>query len=359
MPGIPRPTPALLSSLLVLLAACESREPPPPVTIYDAGPRVDAGPGCTGTPTPCGALDTPTCELVPGCASGSCGGTPPDCSSFVRRPDCQDAGCDWDSAMGCAGLAAACDTWSSRADCEGAECRWAVSACSGAPTECALLDPSGCRATPGCNLRGDAPSDAGPGAIDAGPGMPRDWPSMCPFAVCDLRTSEGCPSDQKCLLLDGQILCSTVGFGRDGDSCVSSYDCERGYSCLDLGVRTCRRICCGTASGQCPSSSVCRGISDVENLGACFPECDPVRQDCDPGSACYLSGETAVCNVPGAGRLGAACVIQDDCSPGLGCVNFGSGGSQCVQLCRRSSPSCPSGLRCEGLSGTSTYGFCG
>lgn len=200
------------------------------------------------------------------------------------------------------------------------------------------------------------------GAADAGP------PSMCPSLMCDPRSPRPCsatPSSACLLKNDGPVCVSTVGHGREGDSCVLDGDCGSSLACF--ATRTggrCARVCCaqdafscGAPPARCEAPSTLVG-SGTSMWGRCVPAprpCDVLAQDmCDPGEGCYIVsgiGETD-CRPVGHIALGETCVNNNDCATELVCTGVGT--KKCAQICDMAVST-----SCDSLPGTvcRTYAY--
>jgi hypothetical protein len=68
-----------------------------------------------------------------------------------------------------------------------------------------------------------------------------------------------------------------------------------------------------------------------------------------------------VCEAKGTGALGATCSLDNDCAPGLGCFDDGTGTNNfvCYAYCTLGT-SCPSGSACGDWNDPfGTFGVCG
>jgi hypothetical protein len=163
-----------------------------------------------------------------------------------------------------------------------------------------------------------------------------DWvgPSECdPFL-------QDCPEDEKCVPysttsgnFDANRCVPILGDGEPGDPCIyagnneSTDDCNAESFCWDTTyingeqVGVCTAYCDGTADDPiCPADTVCF-IAYEGSTNLCLSPCNPVMQDCAPGSACYWSGGVFVClptaqDVP----LGEPCGFLNDCAGGHACM---------------------------------------
>jgi hypothetical protein len=127
-------------------------------------------------------------------------------------------------------------------------------------------------------------------ACDEGEGCFRDWSLLlgddaeptgaylCFPTGCDLFTSEDCPADRDCKLIDprGTTACVPPTAGEVGDRCSPPAVCGRGLSCVGQpGEETCRRLCraeecgepsCGPGEGTCVHFN-----RDPPGVGECTP----------------------------------------------------------------------------------------
>lgn len=103
--------------------------------------------------------------------------------------------------------------------------------------------------------------------------------------ACTVFTDAGCPTGAKCDYLgEAQsgtpspiTVCSAVGSGRAGATCMTNSQCARGFSCvLDSGSTSgrCTQVC--DATHPCPSGQTCSGggglpfpFPGLEGLGFC------------------------------------------------------------------------------------------
>jgi hypothetical protein len=110
-------------------------------------------------------------------------------------------------------------------------------------------------------------------------------------------------------------------------SCLDN--CELGSLCLDIdddGAGVCLAFCTGHASDpQCGNDEGC--LIYFGGVPFCFPQCDPLIQDCPDGEGCYPSeeavGGTDFLCLPhiGTAQLAGACWLLSNCDPGLICVS--------------------------------------
>lgn len=142
----------------------------------------------------------------------------------------------------------------------------------------------------------------------------------------------GCGSDEVCTLERSGPLCaatSSVGAASEGQRCSANGDCQPGLSCfLETAGATCRVPCCPGAT-SCARGTQCVGGGMVaDGWASSFSHCS-VSESCDvlsrsacaSGEGCYIVSETGEteCRRAGFGGVGEACVVQQDCIPGLFC----------------------------------------
>lgn len=118
--------------------------------------------------------------------------------------------------------------------------------------------------------------------------------------------------------------------------------CDAGSMCwavdLDTGVGKCIAFCVGSeANPHCTSECSECAITSDGPLALCFPNCDPLGDDCDDGDACYPSNNGFSC-YPDAGGdgglVGEPCDFVNECDPGAFCAYPGAvpgcaGGNGC------------------------------
>ena len=127
-------------------------------------------------------------------------------------------------------------------------------------------------------------------------------------------------------------ICTTEG------SAVSGIDnCEAGAMCwavnrMNMGI--CVAFCIGT-----PDAPICDGdftcaISGDGVLNLCFPECDPLVQDCGGDDLCLIIDGGFKCVPDGSGDMGKTndpCDLPNACDKGLACIDTASASSACMQ----------------------------
>ncbi len=148
--------------------------------------------------------------------------------------------------------------------------------------------------------------------------------------ACNPVAQTGCNSGEKCTwIVDvagtppdpdlGHTGCVTDGTVAEGDACTlpetGADDCVAGTYCL-------RSVCteiCSSAPNSCPSGEICSTyenlMEDIENVGLCNPECDPVEQNCAIDTqACYLQLVTGESSCAGIPSDAVGLTQGDDCS---------------------------------------------
>lgn len=296
-----------------------------------------------------------------GCSTTFCEGRANSCFYYYSLNVCLEAGCDWEGDD-CVGRPADCAIHDDEYFCQRIGCSWRRSGeeCGGSPLACSTLDRDECRAMAGCRVIGE-PFDAGPPDAGIDSGVGQSWPdTMCPFGVCDLRSGEGCASDEKCMLSAGAPACLAAGGSGEGLACRRHDDCADGHLCMRLGDdASCRRVCCGGDSSHCEADESCTDVTGFDSLGSCLRQCDLLARDCPEGIGCYRSDGDAICLSAGAAMSGESCSVHSACVPGLACIAFDSG-AECVALCDRSvSSSCSGvGVSCQPFADFGPVGYC-
>jgi hypothetical protein len=194
------------------------------------------------------------------------------------------------------------------------------------------------------------------GSFYAGPSPVNDFWGI---SECD-SFEQDCPEGEKCVpyastgeTLDANKCLPITGEGEPGDVCtyggivVPTDDCGADSHCwADGDVGVCREFCQGTPDEPtCPEGFQCL-IGGDGSISLCMPTCDPLLQDCDPGSACYWNDVMFTCEeTTGNVALGDPCVAIGDCSLGLICASASllpncAGDYCCVSYCDLSAPMC-------------------
>ena len=203
-----------------------------------------------------------------------------------------------------------------------------------------------------------------------------DTPDDGPIG-CDL-WAQDCPDGEKCVpwANDGggtlnATKCAPVARNPQlpGEACIaedgglSGLDtCDAGALCTSVDGETgegyCISLCVGSSvKPQCPEPGFsCEIVSSgVQNL--CFPNCDPLVQECGVGFSCQTSNQgDFVCKELYGGErdhggYGEYCQYNNTCQPGLVCMfDFEDpncvGGSCCTPWCSTSAPNtCPGAIQ--------------
>jgi len=160
---------------------------------------------------------------------------------------------------------------------------------------------------------------------------------------CDF-FQQDCPFGEKCMpwANDGgsqwnALRCSPIVDDPDGvgEACtaegsgLSGIDsCELGSMCWDVDPVTlegeCVAFCVGSeAAPTCEDPDSSCAISGDSVLALCFPNCNPLAQDCDAGDACYPINDGFQCAPDASGEVGAPgdeCEFINVCDPGSACL---------------------------------------
>ncbi len=169
-----------------------------------------------------------------------------------------------------------------------------------------------------------------------------------PLGLCDVFLQD-CPEGEKCapVITDGggawnSARCVPVlGMGAPGDACTAESvaegldSCAKGAICwrVDMeGNGQCIAQCTGTPNAPtCPIEAVCT-IAALGFLALCFPDCDPLLQDCFEGDACYPIDDGFTCAPDASGDTGKAndpCEFINVCEEGLLCGDPAFVGADC------------------------------
>jgi hypothetical protein len=186
----------------------------------------------------------------------------------------------------------------------------------------------------------------------------------CLCSECDL-FAQDCALGDKCMpwANDGgpywnATRCSPVARkpGQLGAPCmvegseVSGIDdCDVGLMCLyvdpDTLQGTCVSMCTGNADAPICDEGLACGIDNDGTIVLCLPSCNPLLDDCDPGT-CIPVDDDFVCFADGPAALpGEACGLPVDCAPGSTCLPAGTTGDCgvgnmhcCASFCDLSAP---------------------
>jgi hypothetical protein len=155
---------------------------------------------------------------------------------------------------------------------------------------------------------------------------------------------QDCPAGEKCMPYadDGgtswnntkcvPVMDDPAGVGEPCfavDSGVSGLDnCELGAMCWDVDEQQngeCVALCVGSPDfPTCTQGFSCTS-SRSASFGLCIGNCDPLIQDCNPGSVCInTSGPEFLCVLDASGRDGQlhdGCDFSNECDPGLWCAD--------------------------------------
>jgi hypothetical protein len=154
--------------------------------------------------------------------------------------------------------------------------------------------------------------------------------NFCVDGVC---CGSPCPGPcESCALQSAPGLCMTVPPGTID---------PRGF-CKDQGAAS-----CGT-NGECDRSGGCASYPQGTFCGnqTCSSGIYTPPSTCDASSHCVASATSSSCApylCNGSIACGAYCVLEDDCSPGYGCVFLGNIGfyATCQKICSNNGD-CPS-----------------
>lgn len=200
---------------------------------------------------------------------------------------------------------------------------------------------------------------------------------------CDPRAPASCGNGYTCALVCDQnsqpkSLCFSAGTANPGESCTDTTDCVPGSACFEFNAcstaaqprKTCRQFCnvdsdCGVgARSFCNTGVSCDQTSTSFRL--CSRPCDPTGDatvGCAAGLLCFIySGEITDCaclDQSRVGTVGVSCAADENCQPGLMCVDR-SGAKSCQAICRLDVSSCAAGKTCTQLTNPDyqVYGAC-
>ncbi len=139
---------------------------------------------------------------------------------------------------------------------------------------------------------------------------------------------------------DGDGVGVDGGFALDyspcGDEPAGSRLCpDRALSCNEIGIGiSCVR--CGGAGWE--TTDMHCGRSPDAGTADAGPSCDPLAQDCGPGSKCVVDYTARSCVlVTSSKKEGAPCdaiAPLDECAAGLACVSEEASGGRCRHYCQ-------------------------
>lgn len=207
------------------------------------------------------------------------------------------------------------------------------------------------------------------------------WGCPTRFGPCNPWLIQHCVPDEQCVpygpwsadewwtsarCMQGQ----TAKIGEPCSRLQGIYDgvdtCEAGAVCWDVDPDTALGICVPLCSGaphdpSCPPGSACV-LAHPMWAAFCLPPCDPFADECSPGYACTLVGETLAC-MPAASQtaaLGQPCEHPNECGSARACVDACAGEHCCVEFCDLQAPACPEPTSCVPISSdpSSQLGVC-
>lgn len=195
-----------------------------------------------------------------------------------------------------------------------------------------------------------ASSDGGP-MYECNP-----WEQNCPRGekCMPWAVGEGSWNATRCVPIDDDAKpvgepCTVV------ESAVSGIDdCEFGAMCWSVDPETnigeCVAFCRGSEQDpQCPDACDACPVGAADPFNLCFPQCDPIAQDCGPGKACQAVHNTFVCvsDVSGdAGLVGDPCEYVNTCDAGNFCASAEmvpgceTAGGCCAPFCDAAADTC-------------------
>jgi hypothetical protein len=108
---------------------------------------------------------------------------------------------------------------------------------------------------------------------------------MCFPTGCDLFTSDDCPNNTDCKIIDptGRTACLPPSPERLGERCTPPSVCGRGLNCVGLpGEERCRKLCraeeCGEPSCDADEGTCVHFNRDPEGVGECTPGWEDVEE---------------------------------------------------------------------------------
>lgn len=169
---------------------------------------------------------------------------------------------------------------------------------------------------------------------------------------CTLGTSQGCPTGEKCTLLDLQALivgCVTAGNKGPTELCADDTECDVGLYC-DNVTGVCESICTDPNTQSTCGFGWCINTM-VMGYGLCTVGCSPTNPAmCGaPELTCawwgFITGNDSTfhCALPaengGTNVEGDPCPLLEgipilhSCAPGFACLDDGSGSGVCRKWC--------------------------
>jgi len=173
--------------------------------------------------------------------------------------------------------------------------------------------------------------------------------------ACTILPQSGCPSDHTCQIAShaGDTTCVKAGDAPLAGSCFAHNDCALGLMCLN-GM--CRSYC--NSADDCDGDVVaCLQGTDgngdeIVGQQYCTTPCNPADPEneaganglvaCPPDRGCFMAGAgtpsgTTNCIPAGPRDVGQSC--NDDCKPGLVCLNYGDH-EACASVCLMGEAAC-------------------
>lgn len=176
------------------------------------------------------------------------------------------------------------------------------------------------------------------------------WPDLGGADLPCNPWAQDCPEGQKCApwIPSGQRAFTDtrcveiIGDQAPGETCTAPEgpfagidDCAQGSFCWDVdddkhGI--CFPQCAGNPEEAiCPLKTYCSS-DQYSVLALCFPDCDPILQDCGKGELCLQIVDGFVCVPDASGDEGQAndpCEFPNGCDPGLVCIAPVAASSNC------------------------------
>lgn len=203
-------------------------------------------------------------------------------------------------------------------------------------------------------------------------GMPRDAePAADASLLCDVLT-QSCPDGEGCYWAGGpgNFICAPSLGLPTYHPCQASDECAAGDGCHldDFFSFYCVPYCDYGVNGggddpRCAEHELCAAFDG--DIGVCLGICDALDSDCPDQQGCYHIPDAAdIClPVTGDGAPGAACLRNNDCRPGNGCVGVGEE-AKCAVYCdhdtnpEAADPRCAEDEVCGALEAGERLGAC-